>query len=152
MGINSNGYDPKILKLVQHPRPTSMFKVDGREYRVKVISSVDKATISDKHFASKFVALALVGAISLGADSATVNIMNDYTEPSYEPIVYVIPSEVTGFEDIKIISRADGTSDFLLDDGRLVSFYKGVHSEEMLVKASSMGMLYRDDYSLDKTK
>ena len=150
MEINDLKYDPYIIKLVQNSRPKSIYNIDGKDYNVEVIKPINKGVLVSKEAVSRFVALALVGAVFLGADSATVKIMDNYEEPVFEPVTYIIPSEVSGFDEIKIIVRADGSSDFILSDGSLSPLYNGVHSEELLIKASSVGMLYRDDYGIKK--
>lgn len=144
---NEVHYDPQRLALVSREMVVKNFKVEDEDYKVGVMTNVDSNHKLARTRASKIVALAVAGALALGASSMVINILSSpSTETEIEVtsesfIVYNIPAEVTGLSDITVKVLPDGRA-FTLDDED--EFYNGKRVSELVFIASSKGMLYRD--------
>lgn len=150
-------YDPNILSLVPRGATLKDFNIEGQNYNVEVVSMPKKAHL-DKGKAPCIVALAIAGALTIGATSASVTLFNTASSSEVEKfngenyITYIIPSEITQKEEIKVKVLPDGNAIIILENGEEKEFYNGKRAEELLNTASSKGMLYRDVSEYEKTK
>ena len=150
-------YDPNILSLVPRGATLSDFEVENQKYEVKVFSKPkNKKMHLVKEKASSIVALAIAGALTIGAKSAIVTLLNSPSSSEIEQyngnnyITYIVPSEITLEEEVKIKVLPDGNAIIILENGEEKDFYNGKTAEELLNTASSKGMLYRDMSEYEK--
>ncbi len=143
-------YNPNVLSLASRDTLINTVMVGDEKYEVETISKIqDKVSLTRKN-ASNVVALAIAGALTLGASSAVVTLVNTTSVHEIEEyngnnhVMYIVPSEITGCDEIKIKALPDGRAMVILDSGKEANSYNGKKAEELLRDASSNGMLYRD--------